>query len=1135
MDLDLLPTSDLYDLYDLPNLPPDSDPALLDFEEQLDHHILPTSTKSDEVEALYLVQEETRAKKNKDGEVIQHRAWKLAEAFRSEADYIHGRTWTHWTEIRFSNACHCVETPVRTKISKQQLFLIPSSPPSFKMPLVSSPIEYPQSSSPPAMKRPQPTKPSDLRRPQKVGGFLLDDGSDVEDEFEQPAAKRRMTEKPNYPQLVPEEDSQKDSANECDSGSFRNTTGAPKTVGGFLLDDDDEDEDSGVEISQDAQLPRSIPQPMIDLIRDSNVLSTLPAFLNKPKKAADLTTCSGKSFTINRRKEAEAVSFEKLVAARSTTKAGRAKKSYYGIDIHGLVEEAAKEKKAEEKRKAQAENVIITSIESPIGKKPRKSLMWTEKYRARHFMELVGDDRTHRQVLRWLKAWDPIVFPKSGKPKAVASKRPGEIDEEKPHRKILMLTGPPGLGKTTLAHVCARQAGYEVMEINASDERSRDVVKNRIRTSVGTENVKTGSTVTSKSGHVQKNAHPLCVVVDEVDGVVGGAGGSGEGGFIKALIDLIQLDQKNSGAVGTSTGYTKKKKKGDDFRLMRPVILICNDVYHPSLRPLRNSSFAEVIHIRKPPLDAVVNRMKSVFEKEGVACDGDAVRRLCEATWGISPLDAKKGAEGTGEGDLRSVMVVGEWAAGKLKMESKNSPPRLTRKWVEQNMTGDLSHGGGGTRAVGRGGAKEVVNRVFLEGAGFPRPTNFNNIISKDTHDSQPKTQLGVAELARKAAMDRLGSMIETSGDTDRIMTDIFGEYPNQPFNDDSTLSKPDAAYEWLHFHDTCSSRVFSGQEWELAGYLTQPILAWHNLFASPARHYFRNNNNEGKKWSNKNDPNAEEEVVEELPFSGPRADFSAHEAEKENRAMIQGLQGTLDAKLLRSFRSVEDIAMDLLPYVVRMLTPDIKPIVVGGSGEQKGIASVRKESEKRMVKRAADVMFEMGVVFERGRLEDTGGASKWGASEWVYRMEPPLDTLITFLTAPALTPATQVRYAVRQVLDQEYQKSILLRESAARQARYHAGGDGGEDDYDTSLAGKKGKKTEIGEEKDEVKRDFFGRVVLGRASGNTGQVGEETERGQERGKGKKKGGKKVWVTFHEGFSNAVRKPITVAELMRGL
>ncbi|KAA8571889.1 hypothetical protein EYC84_001841 [Monilinia fructicola] len=259
-----------------------------------------------------------------------------------------------------------------------------------------------------------------------------------------------------------------------------------------------------------------------------------------------------------------------MVAARSTTKAGRAKRSYYGVNIHELVEEASKETQAKNLQKSETDHEIIPSIEKLAGKKPRKSLMWTEKYRARNFMELCGDDRTHRQVLRWLKAWDPIVFPKSGKPKVASTKSFGEAEGEKPHRKILMLAGPPGLGKTTLAHVCARQAGYEVMEINASDERSRDVVKGRIRTSVGTENVKTGSTVTSKSGHVSKNAHPLCVVVDEVDGVVGGAGGSGEGGgFIKALIDLILLDQKNSSALTTNTNYSKKKK-GDDFRLMRP-------------------------------------------------------------------------------------------------------------------------------------------------------------------------------------------------------------------------------------------------------------------------------------------------------------------------------------------------------------------------------------------------------------------------------------------------------------------------------------------------------------------------------------------------------------------------------------
>jgi chromosome transmission fidelity protein 18 len=299
--------------------------------------------------------------------------------------------------------------------------------------------------------------------------------------------------------------------------------------------------------------------------------NAIPSFLRKRMmKSADVVTCSGATISIQQRKKIAPVPFEQLVAARSTTKAGRAKKSYYGVDIHALIDEANKET-ADKAKKVQNAELPLPSVEKiePIGK-PRRTLMWTEKYRARHFMELVGDDRTHRQVLRWLKAWDPLVFPKSGKAKPAATKRPGaEAEEEKAHRKILLLTGPPGLGKTTLAHVCARQAGYEVMEINASDERSRDVVKGRIRTSVGTESVKTGSTITTKSGQVKKVAHPLCVVVDEVDGVVGGSGGSGEGGFIKALIDLILLDQKNSTIVGPT--QTRKKKKGDDFKLMRPL------------------------------------------------------------------------------------------------------------------------------------------------------------------------------------------------------------------------------------------------------------------------------------------------------------------------------------------------------------------------------------------------------------------------------------------------------------------------------------------------------------------------------------------------------------------------------------
>lgn len=38
---------------------------------------------------------------------------------------------------------------------------------------------------------------------------------------------------------------------------------------------------------------------------------------------------------------------------------------------------------------------------------------------------------------------------------------------ERPERKILLVHGQPGLGKTTLAHVVAQTTGYQVIEINA--------------------------------------------------------------------------------------------------------------------------------------------------------------------------------------------------------------------------------------------------------------------------------------------------------------------------------------------------------------------------------------------------------------------------------------------------------------------------------------------------------------------------------------------------------------------------------------------------------------------------------------------------------------------------------------------
>lgn len=764
-------------------------------------------------------------------------------------------------------------------------------------------------------------------------------------------------------------------SNTPDTGSLKAHTldNAPSKWQGPFADDDTDDDDGGEANHGSMFNPLENGSP-----REIDVAPTFESTLARPDKSWQqhssyrvprAKTSSGKTFTILSKKAQTPMSYEKLVAERSTTAPGRATKSYYGVDVHKLLDEATKDAKHEKHKNSDAPHPSIEApMPSKISRKGR-AMLWTEKYRARKFTDLVGDDRTHRDVLRWLKGWDPIVFPGTSRLKPTVKLMETE-QEPRQQRKILLLTGPPGLGKTTLAHVCARQAGYEVVEINASDERSRDVVKGRIKDCVGTENVR-GTNAKDAAGTTRKAGKPVCVIVDEVDGVVSGSSGGGEGGFIKALIDLVTLDQKNSSVLGSaSANVVRSKKKGDRFRLFRPMILICNDVYHSSLRHLRASTLAEIIHIRRPPLDKVVARLKSVFDQEGVACDGDGVRRLCEATWGVSDRkEIRTSSGGTGEGDMRCILVVGEWVAAKMRA-STGKTARLTKRWVEEHMLESLSHEGGGARGLGRGGAKEVVERVFLDGAGFPKAVfTASSSICKTEHGDS----LGVSELAKHTAMGRLRDVVDACGESDRVVTDCFTAYPACPFQDDTFLSKPNAAHEWLHFHDRLSSKVYGGQEWELGPYLSQSALGFHHLFASPAKNSWVNQ----KQWDDY------EEGL--LPFSGPRADYAASEALKQNKAVLLGLQSSLSPQLLRSFRSAEDISTDLLPNLIRMLTPEVKPIIVGGSGDQRGVVSVRKEGEREMIQRAVGVMGAVGVTLERARVE----MSQNGISNHIYRMEP--------------------------------------------------------------------------------------------------------------------------------------------------
>ena len=122
-------------------------------------------------------------------------------------------------------------------------------------------------------------------------------------------------------------------------------------------------------------------------------------------------------------------------------------------------------------------------------------LMWSEKYRPQIISDMVGNEESRAAIMEWFAKW-------------------------KKGTKPLLLVGPPGIGKTTMAYLLAKQFGYDMIGLNASDVRSKSRI-NEILTPV--------------LGNVSVLGTPM-IFVDEVDGIHG----RGDYGGAAALIDILK-------------------------------------------------------------------------------------------------------------------------------------------------------------------------------------------------------------------------------------------------------------------------------------------------------------------------------------------------------------------------------------------------------------------------------------------------------------------------------------------------------------------------------------------------------------------------------------------------------------------
>lgn len=121
--------------------------------------------------------------------------------------------------------------------------------------------------------------------------------------------------------------------------------------------------------------------------------------------------------------------------------------------------------------------------------------MWSEKHRPQKISDMVGNEESRKEIIEWFTKWKKGIKP-------------------------LLLVGPPGIGKTTIAYLTAKQFGYDLIGLNASDVRSKSRINEILSPVLG------NSTILGS---------PM-IFVDEVDGIHG----RGDYGGAEALIQILK-------------------------------------------------------------------------------------------------------------------------------------------------------------------------------------------------------------------------------------------------------------------------------------------------------------------------------------------------------------------------------------------------------------------------------------------------------------------------------------------------------------------------------------------------------------------------------------------------------------------
>lgn len=195
-----------------------------------------------------------------------------------------------------------------------------------------------------------------------------------------------------------------------------------------------------------------------------------------------------------------------------------------------------------------------------------EKIPWIIKYRPKRISEVVNQEQAKKAIIDWLNRWPNV------------------------DKKALLLYGPPGTGKTSLVEAIANELGYELIELNASDNRRKEDIERIVLRAATTRSL-------------IKASRKRIILLDEVDGIAT----KEDAGGLEAILRLISTAAE-------------------------PIIMTANDPWDQKLKPLRE--VCEMILFKKLTKTEIKGFLQMICTKERIECEDKALDYIAERAEG---------------------------------------------------------------------------------------------------------------------------------------------------------------------------------------------------------------------------------------------------------------------------------------------------------------------------------------------------------------------------------------------------------------------------------------------------------------------------------------------------------------------